>query len=536
MVIENLFLIIVAVSNLILGGLVYFNNRKSLVNRVFGIWAFSLTLWSINSFLFYVFGNSPSASLLLGRLLYATAVIIVVTLLYFTEIFPDSINLKRRYTAIIFAPATLLFIFTIASDLIIEDIAISVFDNKAIFGPLFILYALFIIIYVALSVFILIRKYQYVQNNNIKIHIHLMLIGIATSGFFGITATILLPMFNVFNVDKFGPVSTVFMVGFMAYAIAKYNVMNIKVIATKFLGILLSFVLFINLIFSKTASEFLINIIIFFAGTIISYLLVKSASAEINIRKKLENLTSKLQIANEDLRKLDETKTEFMSLASHQLRTPLTSIKGYSSMIKSGDFGKISSEQKEPLDIIFMSTENMNNLIDDFLNASRIEKKRGFDYNFVVDNPINLIKEIIDNLSIQIKNKGLKFVYENKINKEVKIKFDNRTLLQAISNLIQNAIKYTNNGSITVKISRTNNHLEFSVKDSGIGMTSDDLKMLFKRFFRSESVKIDHPEGTGLGLYLAERIILDHGGKIWAESKGIGKGSSFFITLPVVKE
>jgi len=174
-------------------------------------------------------------------------------------------------------------------------------------------------------------------------------------------------------------------------------------------------------------------------------------------------------------------------------------------MIKSGDFGKISSEQKEPLDIIFMSTENMNNLIDDFLNASRIEKKRGFDYNFVVDNPINLIKEIIDNLSIQIKNKGLKFVYENKINKEVKIKFDNRTLLQAISNLIQNAIKYTNNGSITVKISRTNNHLEFSVKDSGIGMTSDDLKMLFKRFFRSES-------------------------------KGIGKGSSFFITLPVVKE
>ena len=497
--------------------------------------ALSISLWSFFTFFFLISENTQYDKFFLISI-FIFGMFSAIFLFYFLSTFPLANKISKINYIVSLIPFFVIIYFLYFTNFILQDIY--VLDNNAkllVFNHFgYSVYLGFLILIITKGILILLHKYNNSTNEFLRKQIFYIILGAVLGGmsgiFFSLVFTLVIPL------SSWGPITTLILVVFIAYAIAKHNIFNIKVIATELLTFLVWIAVLIEVFLAKTWTERFIEIGLLMFFVLFGILIIRSVLREIHIREKIENLAEKLEYANKKLKDIDDQKTEFMSLASHQLRTPLTSIKGYSSMIKSGDFGKISSEQKEPLDIIFMSTENMNNLIDDFLNASRIEKKRGFDYNFVVDNPINLIKEIIDNLSIQIKNKGLKFVYENKINKEVKIKFDNRTLLQAISNLIQNAIKYTNNGSITVKISRTNNHLEFSVKDSGIGMTSDDLKMLFKRFFRSDSVKIDHPEGTGLGLYLAERIILDHGGKIWAESKGIGKGSSFFITLPVVKE
>jgi len=528
--IRNIIFLVVIAANFSISFLLYFGSNKKAENITVFIFFLSIAFWVSGAFFFY---NLEIVYRWVLYLLYIPASIAASTFLLFSLIF-FKYKLKNFYFIIFLPNAAIMGL--LLSGKILESVVNINHQTIITFDNFYFIYAIYISIYFLIGIIVLFLKLRERTKHQERILIFYFLIGTALSSAFGMVTNLILPWFGYFSLFWIGPVQTILLAGLITYLVAKHDLFNIKVIATELLTFLVWIVILIEVFLADTWTERFIEIGLLIFVVLFGVLIIKNVLHEVHIREKIENLAKKLEYANKKLKDIDDQKTEFMSLASHQLRTPLTSIKGYSSMIKSGDFGKISSEQKEPLDIIYSSTENMNNLIDDFLNASRIERKKGFDYNFVVDNPINLIKGIIDNISIQAKEKGIKFVYENKINKEVKIKFDNRTLLQAISNLIQNAIKYTNNGSITVKISRTNNHLEFSVKDSGIGMTSNDLKMLFKRFFRSESVKIDHPEGTGLGLYLAERIILDHGGKIWAKSKGIGKGSSFFITLPVVEK
>jgi len=533
---DNIFLLLAAVIHFFLGFFILIKQKekKSLAIRYYFLMALSLSLWSVFTFFFLINSNFIYDRFFLS-IIFILGGFSAFFLFYFLSTFPSEEKISTINYALPTVLLLLVIYFSYFSDFIWQDIIVLKDNAKfLVFHPIgYWFYLGFLILIILKGILTLLKKYN-LADKLLKKQIFYIIIGTVLGGLSGVFFSLVFTI--VFPLSAWGPIATLILVVFIAYAIAKHHIFNIKVIATELLTFLVWIAILIEVFLADTLTEMLIEIGLLIFVVFFGILLIRSVLREIRIREKIESLVKELGFANKRLKEIDDQKTEFMSLASHQLRTPLTSIKGYTSMVKSGDFGKISNEQKEPLDIIFTSTENMNNLIDDFLNASRIERKKGFDYNFVVDNPINLIKGIIDNLSIQAKEKGIKFVYENKINKEVKIKFDNRTLLQAISNLIQNAIKYTNNGSVTVKISRTNNHLGFSVKDSGIGMSKEDLKMLFKRFFRSDSVKINHPEGTGLGLYLAERIILDHGGKIWAESKGIGKGSSFFITLPVVNE
>ena len=237
------------------------------------------------------------------------------------------------------------------------------------------MYAFFIISYVALSVFVLLKKYKQ-GRGNIKINIRYILTGIAISGFLGIMANIVLPLFNIFDIAKFGSTSTIVLVFLVAYAVAKHNFMDIKVIGTEFFAIILSFILFINVIFSDNFNDLVIKIVLFIAVASITFLLVKSVVKEVRTRQKLEELTIKLRNANEDLKKLDAAKSEFISIASHQLRTPLSIIKGYISVIIEGDTGKITSEQEDYLRKVYASNEKLIMLVNDLLDLSRIESGR----------------------------------------------------------------------------------------------------------------------------------------------------------------
>lgn len=529
MAIDNILLITVGASNLILGFLVYFNDRKSLINRVFGIWTFSLFLWSINSFLFYV----PDYSLLiLGRFLYETAIIIVVVLLYFASIFPSNINSGKLRLVLIFAPAIPLLLLTIGSDLIIKDVESTIYGNKVILGSLFALYAFFIISYVSLSIFILAKKYK--QNyGNAKIYIRYVLAGIAISGFLGIMANIVLPLFNIFDIAKFGSTSTVVLVFLIAYAIAKHNFMDIKVIGTEFFAIVLSFIFFIDAIFSDNFNDFIIKIILFVAVISISYLLVKSVLQEVRTRQTLEELTIKLQKANEDLRRLDAAKSEFISIASHQLRTPLSIIKGYISVMIEGDTGKITNEQEDYLRKVYASNEKLILLINDLLDLSHIESGK-IVYNF---NPIFALA-FTENIVEELRSKAVAKNLTLKFNKPADgdpfvIYGDKNTLAQALFNIIDNGIRYTERGGVKIDLTVDNQYVIWSIRDTGAGINDEEKKNLFQKMKRGERISRIYTEGTGLGLYVAKKIIDAHNGTVWAESEGAGKGSIFYVKIPV---
>lgn len=225
-------------------------------------------------------------------------------------------------------------------------------------------------------------------------------------------------------------------------------------------------------------------------------------------------------------------KSEFISVAAHQLRTPLSAIKWTLRLIIDGDIGELTSEQKLFLQKGYDSNERMIHLVGDLLNSARIEEGR-FGYTFVITDIVKVIEEIIEQLSIKAKERDVLIVLEKPENKVLNIKIDPSRINLAIGNLIDNAIKYNlPKGTVTVSLKEEIDYLKISIADKGVGIPKKSLDRLFTKFFRAENVVKLQTEGTGLGLFIVKNIIESHGGKIWAESEE-NKGTTFYVLLPL---
>jgi signal transduction histidine kinase len=248
-----------------------------------------------------------------------------------------------------------------------------------------------------------------------------------------------------------------------------------------------------------------------------------------SLQQKIANATKELRSSNAVLRRLDEIKDEFISMASHQLRTPLTSVKGYISMVIEGDAGKITPSQKQLLDQAFMSSENMVHLINDFLNVSRIQSGKFVIDKTSVDLSV-LVDEEMNGLRPNATARGMKLVYK-KPNNFPTVQIDEGKFRQVIMNFADNAIYYSHeNSSIIVSLGIEGNDVVFTVKDTGIGVPKAEKDKLFAKFYRAANAKIQRPDGTGVGIYLAKKVVDAHGGSIIFDSVE-GKGSTFGFRL-----
>lgn len=252
-----------------------------------------------------------------------------------------------------------------------------------------------------------------------------------------------------------------------------------------------------------------------------------------NLEQRIDAATKELRASNAQLQKLDEAKDEFISMASHQLRTPLTSIKGYVSMLMDGDVGAVTKEQKHLLQEAFMSSERMVRLISDFLNVSRLQTGK-----FIIDkHTVDLAKIVgqeVDALAPTAKAHGMTFTYKKPKNIP-EMELDEGKIQQMIMNFCDNAIYYSKEGSkINVNLSVVDHQVEFTVKDTGIGVPAAEQEQLFNKFFRATNARKQRPDGTGVGLFLAKKVIDAHNGKI-VFSSAEGKGSTFGFRLPIKK-
>ena len=338
---------------------------------------------------------------------------------------------------------------------------------------------------------------------------------------------LILPLvFKIFNFIPLGAVAVLPFILATTYAIVRYQLLDIRIIATEVFAFLIIAVSFLQILTASGTSDILLGIFIFIALLIISVFLIRT------VRKVVEQ-RALLTIANERLRELDVQKSEFMSLATHQLKAPLTVIKGYASMLKEGSYGTIADTGKEILDRIFGAAQHLVVIIDDFLNISRIEQGR-MQYDFGPVDMRQLATGIMNDLKQGAEQKGLQLVFDAPTGTDFTITADFGKIRQVITNLVDNAIKYSTTGIIRITMLKNTpgGTVRLSVSDTGMGMSAETIGKLFQRFSRAKDVGKTQVGGSGLGLYIAKQMVLAHGGKIWAESGGEGKGSMFFIELP----
>lgn len=252
------------------------------------------------------------------------------------------------------------------------------------------------------------------------------------------------------------------------------------------------------------------------------------------LQQRIDSATKELRSSNAQLKHLDEVKDEFMSMASHQLRTPLTSVKGYVSMVLDGDAGDITPQQRKLLGEAFNSSERMVRLIADFLNVSRLQtgrftlEKQSADLQEIVRHEVDNLKLIAKSHDISLKTDIMRG--------PLVLRIDPSKVQQVIMNLIDNAVYYSPaHSTVMISLERVDDRfVEFSVIDQGIGVPVSEQAKLFTRFFRAKNARKQRPDGTGVGLYLAKKVVAAHGGTMIFHSEE-GKGSTFGFRLPLSK-
>jgi two-component system phosphate regulon sensor histidine kinase PhoR len=233
-----------------------------------------------------------------------------------------------------------------------------------------------------------------------------------------------------------------------------------------------------------------------------------------------------------EIRRLEQMKTHFVAAVSHELRTPLTSIKGFIATLLDDTEGYFDHQTRyEFYQIIDQECDRLRRLIDDLLNLSRIERGLALQPNWQVVDVVSVIKRVLSAQQAYTDKHELKMDIPEEL---PPIVADEDKLDEILTNLVNNAIKYSpDGGEVVVRVVREDNTLLFSVKDQGIGIPKDKLTLIFEKFSRIDTRETRAAGGTGLGLYLVKHLVEAHEGVIWAESEGIGKGSTFFFRLPI---
>lgn len=278
-------------------------------------------------------------------------------------------------------------------------------------------------------------------------------------------------------------------------------------------------------------------------GPIRRYSLVAQKVAAGDLKQKVEYSSNdeigrfgevfNLMVAN--LRELDQLKSDFVSVAAHQLRTPLSGLNWVLKLFLDGDLGPTTEYQKKMLDRGLEANQKMIQLVNDLLNVSRIENGK-FGYKFEKGDFTKLLNSLVSNVELAAKEHNIEVRPEHRGEPLPEFIFDMEKLTMAIQNIVDNAIKYTlPGGRVTISTERAGDYAEIKIKDTGVGIPKAETAKLFSKFFRASNVIHLQTDGSGLGLFISKNIISRHGGQVWVESEE-GKGTTITVDIPVKAE
>ncbi len=525
---------IAVATNAILGFIVFFRERRNATNALFLVFTLVNTGWSIFNYISYQTGWDPFR-LLFIRFVMFFAVLQAFSFFLLMHTFPQkNVNLSQKEIIITITVVAGTALLTLTRFIFSEIQKASPGQvSQPVPGQLILLFAAVAIYLVVAGILTLIKKIvtsQGVEHTQFKY----LATGVVLMFALIIGFNFVFPVF--FENTYFIPLSATFTLPFSiltAYAIIKHGLLNIKVVATEILTFVLVIAIFLEIIFATELSIIIFRSSVFLLILSFGILLIRSVRKEVEQRERMEVLTKQLEEANEELKKLDAAKSEFISIASHQLRAPLTVIRGFVSLVIEGSYGAVSDQIKEALGKVAYSTVQLVKLVSDLLNLSRIEAGK-IRYEMKQSDFLDTVTKVVEEFRPNAEKKGLRLAFVNNAGAIPSFVFDADKIREAVVNLTDNAIKYSTQGEVKITLEKSApDRVRLSVKDTGIGVSKEDLPRLFTKFIRTEDARLHDPNGMGIGLYFVKRVLDDHGGRVGVESEGLGKGSTFWVELPI---
>ena len=491
--------------NLALGAFLYFNSNKSRVVRLYALIIVFATLWSFSTLMtgvrlpFPYFAAAMTGHYIFGYLAY-------LSFFWFALMFPERPKwsllpvgiLSVLSVAVLFLiPFTRLFFDELKSG---ADLASSVvFNETGYIGFILMLSGVFFA-----GLVILLRTMHQADRHALyreldPTQVYFAILANLVAGVFGIVLNLVFPLYGNFSLFYINPVLvTGALVVIGLYNILRYNLFNSRIIVSEFFAAGLVILSLTRVVLSQSQTEFIVNSVIFIFVLAFGILLIQGVFRETKLREELEREQKALEKANQKLKEIDREKTEFVSIASHQLRSPLTAIKGYASMLLEGSYGPVLGEMKQVVERIFNSSELMAASVQDFLDVSRIEQGR-MKYEMKEMELGKVVRTAVEELQSVAHKKGVVLTYKSR-GEPFTVSGDLGKLKQVFSNLVDNSLKYTPKGSINVDVSHGANIIRMVIKDTGCGMSKETMGKIFDKFVRADNANKVNVMGTGLGL------------------------------------
>lgn len=519
----NIFILLVLVSNFILGIFIYLSSKKSIININFFIFSTTATLWGVSMFLFRSFPEYSNS--LFARMLYASASMIPFVFLYFTRVFPtEAYGLSRRYIQVLSIPFLLIFSMSLMEGLLIVSSSSILGEEPKIFfhQKYHFIYALYINVYFAICYIILFLKY-FKATGIERVQMAYVITGTLVGTMIGVSTNLVMPYLGDFSLNWMGQIGVISMVGAIAYSIMKHRLFNMKVLATQFIVAVLCISMFTRLLFSTTDKDLVINVVFLIITLIVGIFLIRSVIKEVKLREQVEKLA-------EDLQKANLGQSNLIHFMNHQVKGRFGNAKNIFAELLTDDYGVMP---KDAIPLLQKGLEETNMGVDyvqSILHGASAENGT-LPYEMADMDMQELVESVFNKQKEYAEKKGLKISLNIEKGNYI-IKGDSTQLSEAVKNLIDNSINYTMEGSIDVSLSSVDK-VKLVIKDTGVGITSDDKQKLFKSGGRgSESLKIN-VNSTGYGLAFVKGVVEAHKGRVWAESDGRGKGSVFVLELPI---
>ena len=508
----------VAIISIILGLFVIMKNKTAISARAMLFLSIIFSVWVVCNLIAWVSPNSIyimffwSLIGLFDFLIFASS----LYLLYTYELNKDAPFWLKIVVSLLMLPL-LILTPTKFSIINFDYTNCTAVDN--LFGG-YLYFSLFIISLI--TIIIAIRKY-YLTSKDKRRQIFLVSLGVALFLISVFGTYYIADTFEKYYIEIYGVFAMTFFMAFLAYLIVKFKAFDIKLIATQALVWALVILIGSQFFFIQNNTNRILTAITLIITTVIGILLVRSVKKEVALREDLE-------IANNNQQSL-------IHFISHQLKGFFTKSKMIFAGILEDDFEKSSDTLKEAAKEGLLSDDNAVAMIQGILGASNY-KKGTIAYNMENVDLVGIVNTACDTFANEITGKGLE-LKKDISDKPIMVLADHIQISQVIKNLIDNSIKYTPTGSIKVslKARSVNNKKKavFEVEDTGVGLSESDKAKLFTEGGKGEESFKVNINSTGYGLYIVKKIVENHGGKIWAESEGRGKGSKFYAVFDLVK-
>lgn len=522
---------------LFLGSFVFFKNPRGRAQQSFFLLSFSAFFWVISRYLEdKVFSYSLKSFFLL--LDFSSGIFFIVSSLLFCLdiVFPKIFPTIFRFSLILFPIGVSLFIFF--SSLVLSGYQVS--DNGTIYpqyGNFGWTYDALLVTFSLISILVLLWGLKRSRGGEIMLYLY-PLIGILFTVIIALVTNVFVPVEILYGENyKFyslaGILSPFFLVLFSSYSIFRYHLFNIRILFAEAVLFFILFITFIQIFIISDPLQILLRSMVFITLLFLSVMLIRSVNNEVRRKEELQRLTDDLAEANAELRRLDESKTEFISIASHQLRTPLSAIKGFVALLADGSYGTLPKTAEDIVKRVSIATERLIRLVENLLNISRMEAGR-LEYRYTEVDFSDVLFELRDSFSVLASEKEVAISFDIPERGVMPcFLLDRDKMIEVISNLIDNALKYTPHGFVRVRAELLYDAVRISVTDTGMGFSPEMKPLLFQKFSRGRHAERFDTNGSGLGLYVGKRMVEAQGGKIWATSEGEGKGSSFFVSFPI---